>query len=61
MIKDFTKLGLVVFALLVSAVSCVTVEKSYPDKRYYVIEAARGAASGDGKASGVLLVSSLRV
>lgn len=61
MMKVFTKLGLAVFVLLAAAASCVTVEKSYPDKRYYVIEATRGAASGDGKASGVLLVSSLRV
>ncbi len=61
MMKDFTKLGLGVIALLISAVGCVSVEKSYPDKRYYVIEAARGSASGDPKDSGVLLVSSLRV
>ena len=61
MMKVFTMLGWGVSALLISAAACVNVEKSYPDKRYYVIEAARGAASGDAKTGGVLLVSSLRV
>jgi cholesterol transport system auxiliary component len=40
---------------------CVSLERAYPDRRYFVIEAPRGAASPNLAASGVLLVTSLRV
>ena len=41
--------------------ACVNVEKSYPDKRYYVLEPTRSQETANTQASGVLLVSSLRV
>jgi len=40
---------------------CVNVEKSYPDKRYFVLEVKRSDGTANSKAGGVLLVSSLRV
>lgn len=40
---------------------CVSVEKSYPDKRFFVLGIARGEAQGSGAAGGVLMVSPLRV
>lgn len=51
----------IALALLVTAPGCVSIEKSYPDKRYYVLEAGRDTAATGAKAIGVLLVSSLRV
>lgn len=48
-------------ALLLSVCACVNVEKSYPDKRYFVLEGQSRGAAVDAKATGVLLVSSLRV
>ena len=61
MMKVNYKSWFAALALLVLASGCVSLEKSYPDKRFYVIEAGRGTAATDAKASGVLLVSSLRV
>ncbi|MSP37814.1 MAG: hypothetical protein EXR70_04925 [Deltaproteobacteria bacterium] len=40
---------------------CVSVEKSYPDKRYFVLEASRAESAATAKTGGVLLVSTLRV
>jgi cholesterol transport system auxiliary component len=40
---------------------CVSLQRAYPDKRYFVIEGRSGEASANPKASGVLLVTSLRV
>jgi len=62
MMNVYCKSWLVALALLL-APGCVKVdiEKSYPDKRYFVIEASRGAATSDAKATGILLVSALRV
>jgi cholesterol transport system auxiliary component len=53
----------VLFAALGFIAGCVSLEKSYPDKRYFVLEASRAesAANANAKAGGVLLVSSLRV
>ena len=51
----------VLCAALGFVVGCVSVEKSYPDKRYFVLEANRNESAANPKASGVLLVSSLRV
>ena len=48
-------------ALSLLAGGCVSVEKSYPDKRYFVLEASRNESAANPKAAGVLLVSSLRV
>lgn len=61
MMKINNKSCRMALALLVLASGCVSIEKSYPDKRYFVLEAAGGAAASDAKGSGVLLVSSLRV
>jgi len=48
-------------ALCAIASGCISVEKSYPDKRYFVLEASRNESTANAKADGVLLVSSLRV
>lgn len=48
-------------AVLVCIAGCVSVEKGYPDKRYYVLEATRSPETDKAQARGVLLVSSLRV
>jgi cholesterol transport system auxiliary component len=48
-------------AALVMLGGCVSLEKAYPDRRYFVLEGAPGEASPANKAGGVLLVSSLRV
>ena len=47
--------------LVLTLGGCVSLERAYPDRRYFVIEAPRGAASPNPTASGVLLVTSLRV
>lgn len=46
---------------LLALAGCVSVEKNYPDKRYFVVEAARASAPEPSKNGVVLLVSSLRV
>jgi ABC-type uncharacterized transport system auxiliary subunit len=51
----------VLVALLASVAGCVSVEKSYPDKRYFVLEAKRNESAANPKAGGVLLVATLRV
>lgn len=40
---------------------CVSVEKGYPDKRFFVLELPRREAQGGAGAAGVLMVSPLRV
>lgn len=40
---------------------CVSVEKSYPDKRFFVLEIPRGETRGGAAPSGVLMISPLRV
>lgn len=52
------------YGLLLSAAlaGCVSLEKPYPDKRYFAIEGPRGETPANPAArGGVLLVSSLRV
>jgi uncharacterized lipoprotein YmbA len=61
MMKVTDKFWLGVWALLVLASGCVSVVKSYPDKRYFVFESKHAGNAADAKANGVLLVSSLRV
>jgi uncharacterized lipoprotein YmbA len=51
----------VLFAALGFIVGCVGLEKSYPDKRYFVLEASRSESAANAKTGGVLLVSTLRV
>ncbi len=48
-------------AVLGWVAGCVSVEKSYPDKRYFVIEASLSSAATNAATGGVLLVSSLRI
>jgi uncharacterized lipoprotein YmbA len=50
-----------ILLLTLSLAGCVSVEKSYPDKRYFVLEAARGNSPDAAKNGVVLLVSGLRV
>lgn len=40
---------------------CVSLERAYPDRRYFVVEAPRNEASPNPAPTGVLLVTSLRV
>ena len=51
----------VLIAALGLIAGCVSMEKSYPDKRYFVLEASRGESAANAKAGAVLLVSTLRV
>lgn len=44
-----------------SLAGCVSLEKAYPDRRYFVIDAPRAESSSNPAPAGVLLVSSLRV
>ncbi len=47
------------FAILVSG--CVTLERSYPDKRYFVIEIREAAKTPAAQSDRVLLVSNLHI
>lgn len=51
------------FAVALAALlaGCVSVEKSYPDKRFFVLEIPRREAQTAAAATGVLMVSPLRV
>ncbi len=53
--------SLLLFIALGFIAGCVSVEKNYPDKRYFVLEASRAESPAATKVGGVLLVSSLRV
>jgi cholesterol transport system auxiliary component len=55
------KISICGLLLIVTLGGCVSFEKAYPDRRYFVIEAPRREASANPAASGVLLVTSLRV
>lgn len=54
-------LGCAVWAMLFSLTGCVSVEKSYPDKRYFVIAPEQPVAPVNPTLDGVLSVSRLRV
>ena len=57
-------LGPLVFTLLAASSlfsGCVSIEKSYPDKRYFVLEIASNPSSQNPAGSGVLQVASARV
>jgi uncharacterized lipoprotein YmbA len=58
--KKFVSHAALIIAIGVSA-GCVSIEKSYPDKRYYVLEATRNESAEAAQADGVLLVAALRV
>ena len=51
----------VVWLLLILSVGCVSLERSYPDKRYFVIEAPANTDRSNPEGDQVLLVSGLRV
>lgn len=51
--------AVVLFAAALSG--CVSVEKSYPDKRFFVLEITRGETQGVAAPSGVLMISPLRI
>jgi cholesterol transport system auxiliary component len=57
--KSFARIC--VWILICSLGGCVSLERAYPDRRYFVIESPRGVASPNSNAAGVLLVTSLRV
>jgi cholesterol transport system auxiliary component len=50
-----------VLLLLIPCSGCVTLERSYPDKRYFVIEAPAAANHSNSAADENLLVSNLRI
>ena len=50
-----------VWLLLILSVGCVSLERSYPDKRYFVIEAPANTDRSNPEGNQVLLVSGLRV
>jgi uncharacterized lipoprotein YmbA len=49
------------FVLLAWLSGCVSIEKSYPDKRYFVFEVARNVSSSNAPGDGILQVSNIRV
>ncbi len=49
------------YSLLSLLAGCISMEKNYPDKRYFVLSAAGGGAAANPGFNGVLLVSGLRV
>jgi cholesterol transport system auxiliary component len=55
------KLPLGGLTLLALMAGCVSLEKSYPDKRWFVLELPRGVNPANPIASGVLMIAPLRV
>jgi cholesterol transport system auxiliary component len=51
----------VVLLLFVSCYGCVTLERSYPEKRYFVLEAAQNVAAANPAGERILSVANLRV
>ncbi|MDP2606816.1 MAG: ABC-type transport auxiliary lipoprotein family protein [Deltaproteobacteria bacterium] len=47
--------------LLMLASGCVSIERSYPDKRYYVLEVNRNVKPSNPPGNGVLQVANIRV
>lgn len=52
---------LILLVLLALCAGCVSVERSYPDKHYFVLEAGTNTSSSDSSANETLQVSSIRV
>jgi len=50
-----------VLALLALCAACVGIEKSYPDKRYFVLEASANPRSADPTGNDTLEVSNIRI
>jgi len=49
------------FILLALASGCVGIEKSYPDKRYFVLEVNRNVNPSNSPGNGVLQIANIRV
>ena len=49
------------FILLVLTSGCVGIEKSYPDKRYFVLEVNRNVNPSNSPGNGVLQIANIRV
>jgi uncharacterized lipoprotein YmbA len=52
---------LCVTVLLSLLSGCMSLERSYPDKRYFVLEASNPGAQADAKGGGILEVANVRV
>ena len=59
--KFFGNLWRGVFILFALASGCVGIEKSYPDKRYFVLEVNRNVNPSNRPGNGVLQVANIRV
>ena len=59
--KLFSNLWHGAFILLALASSCVGIEKSYPDKRYFVLEVNRNVNPSNPPGNGVLQIANIRV
>lgn len=59
--KDLSMFRHFVFALLVLCSGCVGFERSYPDKRYFVLEAGGNLSPTNPSANETLQVSNIRV
>jgi cholesterol transport system auxiliary component len=59
--KLLSNLWLGAFILLVLACGCVGIEKSYPDRRYFVLEVNRNVNPSNPTGNGVLQIANIRV
>lgn len=59
--KHFSNLWHGAFILLALASGCIGIEKSYPDKRYFVLEVNRNASPSNPAGKGILQVAPIRV
>ena len=51
----------VILLLFISCYGCVSLERSYPEKRYFVLEASEIVVAADAAGERILSVSNLRV
>ena len=59
--KLLSNLWLGAFILLALTSGCVGIERSYPDKRYYVLEVNRNVNPSNSPGNGVLQIANIRV
>jgi ABC-type uncharacterized transport system auxiliary subunit len=59
--KHFSNLWRAAFILLALASGCVGIEKSYPDKRYFVLAIDRSVNASNPTNNGILQVANIRV
>jgi cholesterol transport system auxiliary component len=60
-VKDLSMFRHFVLALLSLCAACVGIERSYPDKRYFVLEVSANPSSANPTANETLEVSNIRV